>query len=103
MLKFISVCTVTNGVLLTDANRGQRVEYRCVMQDFDTGRIHRVVDCAGIYVGTIDNNGTIYAYFENGYIGDRFQAEMGSPLSFFTPESKGIIVDELMRQQDFIF
>lgn len=103
MLTFISVCTVTNGVLLTKANRGQEVKYRCVMQDFKTGRIHRVVDCSGIYQGVIDNNGVQYAFFEDGYIGNLHQSEMGSPLAFFTPDSRGIDVESLMRSRDMIF
>lgn len=102
MLQYLSVCTVTNGVLITLANVGQRVQFRSVMQNAETGRVHRVMDNDGIYVGNKIINGMVYAMFEDGHIGDRYQAEMGSPLVFFTPESKGINVDELMRSQDFI-
>jgi hypothetical protein len=102
MLEFISVCTVTNGVLLTEANKGQRVVYRSVMQTFRTGRIHRVMDASGYYTGDEVINGTVYAMFERGYIGDKFQKIHGLPLAFFTPESRGIDIDELMRSSDVL-
>lgn len=102
MLQYVSVITVTNGVLLTEANIGRRVEFRSVMQDLTTGNIHRVVDGSGYYAGSNMDEGMMYAIFERGYIGDRFQAVMGWPLAFFTPESRGIDVDSLMQPRDIL-
>jgi len=102
MLEYVSVISVTNGVLLTDANRGQRVELRAVLQDLKSGNIHRVVDCSGYYVGTRMEGLGMYAVFERGYIGDRYQEVLGWPLAFFTPESRGIDVESLMRPSDIL-
>lgn len=84
-MKFHTVSTITNGVLLTEANIGQWVEWTSVLTNLETGDHHRTVQCGGYYSGNrVDNTtGWLYAMFRNGKIGNVFQNELGSPVAFF--------------------
>ena len=89
-LQYWTVCTITNGVDLTPDNVGKEVKWVSVLKDLETGRIHRVNQCSGTYVGdrVSDLKGTtsgwLYAEFINGSINGRMRAFTGGPKAYYT-------------------
>jgi hypothetical protein len=90
-MMFHVVDTITNGVLLTEANIGQRVEWTSVLTNLFTGEHHRTVKCSGIYTGTqySNSNGYLYAMFKDGFIGDLAQESLGGPFARFRVLDEG--------------
>jgi hypothetical protein len=86
-MKFHTVNTITNGVLPTEANKGQKVEWDASLVDFETGEVHRTFKASGVIDGFtyMEMNGHSWKYviFIDGRIDGKDVIEMGVPVGFF--------------------
>jgi hypothetical protein len=86
-MKFHTVNTITNGVLPTEANVGQKVEWDASLVDLETGEVHRTFKASGVIeqFTYIANNGFSWKYvvFADGVVDGRDVVEMGVPVGFF--------------------
>ena len=86
-MKFHTVNTVTNGVLPTEANIGQRVDWLASLFDLQTGEMHRQFYASGVIeqFTLIEVNGFTWKYviFTDAVINGKNVVEAGVPVGFF--------------------
>lgn len=75
---------ITNGVELTEENIGKVVEMECTLREVKTGRLHRVNQCVGHYVGAqVQEHEEVYQVFSDGFINENYQTYFGMLASDF--------------------
>ena len=87
-MKFHTVNTITNGVLPTEANIGQRVDWIATLVDLETGEAHREFGASGVieqFVQIPMDGGHVWKYviFVDAVINGKNVVEAGVPVGFF--------------------
>lgn len=87
-MKFHTVNTITNGVLVKEENIGQRVDWIASLVDFETGEVHREFGASGVIEQfTLIDSGTghpwKYVIFVDAVINGKNVVEAGVPVGFF--------------------
>jgi len=87
-MKYHTVNTITNGVLVNESNIGQRVEWDATLVDLGTGEQHREFSASGVIEQfTLIDSGTghtwKYVVFVDAVINGKNVVEAGVPVGFF--------------------
>lgn len=92
-MKFHTVNTITNGVLVKEYNKGQRVDWRSSLVEMETGEVHREFYASGVIrdfthiamPNPIDGkmSNWLYVIFTDAVINGKKVVEAGVPVGFF--------------------